>query len=252
MPSVKTILSGIALGSVVANAAAIPEQQNPSSGKSGFSVGQVAKTRPPRNFAADYVKALNRHGGSVDKGLASLASSRPNSASSLDNPDPFASPASVLPEQESSSSPATSPTSSGSSSSSPPSSSESGSVPAKPRPSDIMYVAPVVVGDSTLNLNFDTGSGDLWVFPKNVTRSAKQKPYKPSSSAKILDGLHWLVAYADSSWALGNVYQDRVSVGDVVAEKQSVEVADLVSPDFISDDSSDGMVGLGFGTLNRG
>lgn len=41
---------------------------------------------------------------------------------------------------------------------------QSGSVTATPEQYDESYLCPVTVGGSTLNLDFDTGSADLYVF----------------------------------------------------------------------------------------
>lgn len=43
--------------------------------------------------------------------------------------------------------------------------SESGSVPAIPEASDIAYLSQIKIGGQTLNVDFDTGSADLYVTP---------------------------------------------------------------------------------------
>ena len=43
---------------------------------------------------------------------------------------------------------------------------DNGAVPASPEANDLEYLAPVTIGGQTLNLDFDTGSSDLYVSSK--------------------------------------------------------------------------------------
>lgn len=65
---------------------------------------------------------------------------------------------------------------------------QSGSVAANPEAQDQAYLCPVNVGGTTLNLDFDTGSADLWVFSSLMTKSEQSghSIYKPSSSVSII------------------------------------------------------------------
>lgn len=71
--------------------------------------------------------------------------------------------------------------------------SQSGSVAANPEQQDQAYLCPVNVGGTTLNLDFDTGSADLWVFSSLMAKNEQtgHSIYKPSSSAKKLSGATW-------------------------------------------------------------
>lgn len=51
---------------------------------------------------------------------------------------------------------------------------QSGSVTATPEQYDSSYLCPVTVGGKTLNLDFDTGSADLWVF-STLTPSSESR-----------------------------------------------------------------------------
>ena len=59
----------------------------------------------------------------------------------------------------------------------------SGTVAANPEQYDAEYLCPVTVGGTTLNLNFDTGSADLWVFSDKLPTSQRGQHgiYKTSS-----------------------------------------------------------------------
>ncbi|GKT41677.1 aspergillopepsin-1 [Colletotrichum spaethianum] len=131
-----------------------------------------------------------------------------------------------------------------------------GEVAAIPAEFDSQYLCPVQIGTppQTLNLNFDTGSSDLWVFSSEtpVTEVVGQTIYNinASSSAKALQGASWSISYGDGSSSQGNVYMDTVTIGGVTVENQAVEAATQVSASFSRNANQSGLVGLAFGTIN--
>lgn len=131
-----------------------------------------------------------------------------------------------------------------------------GEVSATPQLFDVEYLAPVQIGTppQTLNLNFDTGSSDLWVFSSETPQQSRggQKIFEieKSSSAQRLANNTWAISYGDGSRSSGNVYLDVVSVGGVNVFNQAVESATSVSSSFISDAASSGLLGLAFDKLN--
>lgn len=101
---------------------------------------------------------------------------------------------------------------------------------------DDAYVTPVSIGTPAqiLNLDFDTGSSDLWVF-SSLTASADvdgQDVYTPSdsSTAELLSGETWDISYGDGSSSSGVVYSDTVAIGGVTVTAQAVYVVSLLAP----------------------
>ncbi|KAK2038923.1 eukaryotic aspartyl protease [Colletotrichum somersetense] len=131
-----------------------------------------------------------------------------------------------------------------------------GEVAAIPAEFDSQFLCPVQIGTppQTLNLNFDTGSSDLWVFSSEtpVTEVAGQAIYniQASSSAQALQGATWSISYGDGSSSKGNVYMDTVTIGGVTVASQAIESATQVSASFTRNANQSGLVGLAFGTIN--
>ncbi|OAQ58849.1 secreted aspartic proteinase precursor [Pochonia chlamydosporia 170] len=130
-----------------------------------------------------------------------------------------------------------------------------GSVTNVPQQYDSEYLAAVQIGTpaQTLNLDFDTGSSDLWVFSTETPSSEVQGQtlYNPgsSSTAQLLQGESWSITYGDQSSSSGDVYSDVVTIGGLSVQGQAVESAKQVSAQFSSGPSS-GLLGLAFSSIN--
>ncbi|KAI0111248.1 aspartic peptidase domain-containing protein [Nemania sp. FL0031] len=133
---------------------------------------------------------------------------------------------------------------------------DSGSATTTPEQYDIQYLTPVEIGTpaQTLNLDFDSGSSDLWVFSTDTPSASVngQTQYDPSSSStsEKVSGATWSISYGDGSSSSGSVYHDVVNVGGVSFDSQAVESASKVSDQFAQDSNNDGLLGLAFSTLN--
>ncbi|KAJ6616644.1 acid protease [Mycena sp. CBHHK59/15] len=151
---------------------------------------------------------------------------------------------------------------------------ESGDVPAQSVQNGIAeYIVPVKIGTPgvTLNLDFDTGSSDLWVWSSELTRVSKTghtiyDPRKSKTSKKQAKSTWcdarspWIskltpfpprnISYGDGSSASGDVYMDTVTVGNTTIPSQAVELARTLSAQFASGEGSDGLLGLAWPALN--
>ncbi|KKY32813.1 putative secreted aspartic proteinase precursor [Diaporthe ampelina] len=131
-----------------------------------------------------------------------------------------------------------------------------GSAPATPEEYDVEYLTPVQIGTppQTLNLDFDTGSSDLWVYSSATPASDVngQEVYNPgaSNTSSKLQGSTWDISYGDGSSSSGEVYYDNVTVGGLSVYPMAVEAATDVSAEFTADTDIDGLLGLAFGKLN--
>lgn len=129
-----------------------------------------------------------------------------------------------------------------------------GLVTATPETGDIEYLSPVQIGGQTLNLDFDSGSSDLWVFNTQLSKTASQghQLFNPTKSTtfKMMQGAKFSISYGDGSGAAGNVGTDVVVVGGATVTRQAVELATAVSTSFIQDTANNGLLGLAFSQLN--
>ncbi len=127
---------------------------------------------------------------------------------------------------------------------------ETGSVAANPTSGDEEYLVQVTVGQDTLNLDFDTGSSDLWVFSDLLDSSTTSgHGVYETGHGSLEDGESWTISYGDGSGASGSVYADSVVVGGVTATSQAVEAATSISSSFASG-QGDGLLGLAFSSIN--
>jgi len=127
-----------------------------------------------------------------------------------------------------------------------------GSAPANPGDEyDSLYLSPVTLGNTTVQLDFDTGSADLWVFSSlQASAQLTGHDYYRVDASKQISGASWKITYGDGSGAGGKVYADKVVVGGVTATSQAVEAATSVSTQFQQDQNTDGLLGLAFSSIN--
>ncbi|KAI1758007.1 acid protease [Xylaria castorea] len=123
-----------------------------------------------------------------------------------------------------------------------------------PEANDVEYLSPVNIGGQVVNLDFDTGSSDLWVFNTQLSAAATQGHalYDPSSSAtfKLIQNAQFQIQYGDGSGAEGVVGTDVVNIGGAEVKAQAIELATAVTQSFVDDTSTDGLLGLAFSSIN--
>ncbi|KAI1103821.1 acid protease [Jackrogersella minutella] len=123
-----------------------------------------------------------------------------------------------------------------------------------PEANDVEYLSPVNIGGQTLNLDFDSGSSDLWVFNTQLSNAATQghTVFDPTQSKTfaLMQGASFEISYGDGSGAAGNVGTDTVDIGGATVTGQAVELATAVSQSFVQDTANNGLLGLAFSQLN--
>ncbi|KAM5344020.1 hypothetical protein ACJ41O_012557 [Fusarium nematophilum] len=132
---------------------------------------------------------------------------------------------------------------------------DTGSATNVPVDNDAEYLTPVQIGSppKTFQLDFDTGSSDLWVYgAQTAAASGGQTQYvaAESNTSKALDGASFLIQYGDGSAAGGHVVKDVVSIGGLAVSAQAVQVADEVTDSFAQQKDLDGLLGLAFSSIN--
>ncbi|KAF7554314.1 hypothetical protein G7Z17_g3018 [Cylindrodendrum hubeiense] len=130
-----------------------------------------------------------------------------------------------------------------------------GSAITVPVDNDAEWLTPIQIGSppKTFQMDFDTGSSDLWVYgPNAAAAGGGQTQYiaADSNTSKVLDGASFQIQYGDGSAAAGHVVHEAVSIGGLAVSAQAVEVADEVTQSFADQQNLDGLVGLAFSSIN--
>ncbi|KAH7053646.1 aspartic peptidase domain-containing protein [Linnemannia elongata] len=126
-----------------------------------------------------------------------------------------------------------------------------GLVPVTSPAFDTEYYGPVKIGTpgQTFNMNFDTGSADIWVASStcSTTTCKSHRRFNSSSSTTFrLDPAkrRFRIEYGDGSYANGPIGTDMVNVGGIQI-RQTIGLATNESADF-EVSKMDGMFGLAF------
>jgi hypothetical protein len=110
----------------------------------------------------------------------------------------------------------------------------------------------------TLNLDFDSGSSDLWVWSDKLSSSIQSTGKSSghtifdstkSTTFKASAGSTWQISYGDGSSASGTVGTDLVQLGGIKIQNQAIELAEQMATSF-QQGAGDGLLGLAFGSIN--
>lgn len=71
-----------------------------------------------------------------------------------------------------------------------------------------------------------------------------------SDTYQAVENSNFEISYGDNSWAKGTVCKDTVSIGGATVEDQFFGLPSTVSQSFVSDTNSNGLLGLGFSSMN--
>ncbi|KAL4909298.1 hypothetical protein BDW74DRAFT_146339 [Aspergillus multicolor] len=129
-----------------------------------------------------------------------------------------------------------------------------GAVSAKSVEGDASFVSPITIGGQELTVTFDTGSSDVWVVNTQLPKDSieGQTAYNPTKSTtyKNMTGSTFNITYGDDSYAYGGVGTDTINVGGVTVTGQAIGLPTAVASSILDDTHSNGLVGLGFTSLN--
>ncbi|CEG63565.1 Putative Rhizopuspepsin-2 [Rhizopus microsporus] len=127
-----------------------------------------------------------------------------------------------------------------------------GTVPMTDYGNDVEYYGQVTIGTpgKKFNLDFDTGSSDLWIASTLCTNcGSRQTKYDPKQSSTYqADGRTWSISYGDGSSASGILAKDNVNLGGLLIKGQTIELAKREAASF-ANGPNDGLLGLGFDTI---
>jgi cathepsin D len=128
---------------------------------------------------------------------------------------------------------------------------KSSEVPLAIEGNDEAYFGTVQVGGQSFNIDFDTGSSDLWVpvvgckskgcANKNLFDPKKSKSFKSQ-------GKNFSIRYGSGAVS-GKLATETVSLGGLTATGQFFGVADTVSDDF-ANGKIDGLMGMAYSSIN--
>lgn len=112
---------------------------------------------------------------------------------------------------------------------------------------DAMYYGKVTTGTpaQSFQIDFDTGSGDYWLYAPNAVTSHTK--FQNSSSTLTTSTAPWSIRYATGA-SKGYLAQDVVNVGGYTVRKQVFALANVSAPS-LEALPVDGLMGMGFSSI---
>ncbi|RKK27108.1 hypothetical protein BFJ67_g16302 [Fusarium oxysporum f. sp. cepae] len=130
-----------------------------------------------------------------------------------------------------------------------------GEVTAEDVPFDSMYLCEVSIGTppQKFNLNFDTGSADLWVFSTELSKRIQKghNVFNPLSSSSFneLTDKTWKTSYGDGSSASRDCGSDDITIGGLTIKNQTLKLASQLDQQ-LAQGKGDGLLGFAFSQIN--
>lgn len=119
---------------------------------------------------------------------------------------------------------------------------------------DLEYIGEISIGTppQKFNVDFDTGSSDIWVPSTKCGSSCgthQRFDGSKSSTYEEMGNKTWQLSYGDGSSVLGYTAIDTVHLGNVTQPQQLIGLVSMETPEFASDKYLDGIFGLAFPPL---
>ncbi|QGA17298.1 hypothetical protein EYB26_004969 [Talaromyces marneffei] len=104
------------------------------------------------------------------------------------------------------------------------------SVVTTPFQHDVVYLTPIQVGGSSLQVYFDTASANLWVYTPQTPAVGSHATYN-TQSGRLIPNYYWNSVNVEGVISRGRVFVDKVRVGNhLMYPLQAVQVVDDIEP----------------------
>ncbi|KAI9259403.1 aspartic peptidase domain-containing protein [Phascolomyces articulosus] len=118
---------------------------------------------------------------------------------------------------------------------------------------DVEYVGTIGVGNppQLFQMDFDTGSADIWIPHIGCAHCGKHPLFDPSESSTFIQDTNqtWGLRYGDGSGVQGIIGRDTVHLGELSHPNQVLGLVQGESVDLAMDPELDGIFGLAYAPL---
>ncbi|KAG2222780.1 hypothetical protein INT45_013144 [Circinella minor] len=118
---------------------------------------------------------------------------------------------------------------------------------------DVEYVGTIGIGNppQLFQMDFDTGSADIWIPHVDCARCGAHPLFDPSESSSFSQDTNqtWGLRYGDGSGVQGTIGRDTVHLGDLSHPNQVLGLVKAESADLAMDSELDGIFGLAYPSL---